>query len=56
MVAASVVLYLQVVETKILGVFDVLFGAANFSGRLSVTWPRDMSQVPVSAATDPLFP
>ncbi len=39
------------------GVADALFGDAPFTGRLPVTWPRSMEQVPTSAALDdPLFP
>lgn len=42
------------------GVADVLFGDAPFKGKLPHNWPRDMSQVPVSAleasADRPLWP
>jgi beta-glucosidase len=30
------------------GIADVLFGAYNPTGKLSVTWPRTMSQVPIN--------
>ena len=41
------------------GVADVLFGDFDFSGRLPVTWPREMSQLPINVGDgdyDPLFP
>jgi len=41
------------------GVADVLFGDYNPTGRLSNSWSRDMSQVPVNVGDtdyDPLFP
>jgi beta-glucosidase len=42
------------------GVIDVLFGDAMPQGRLSFTWPRSMSQLPLGhgkpPALDPLFP
>jgi beta-glucosidase len=42
------------------GVADVLFGDAPFTGRLSVSWPRSMAQVPLTALKadpqGPLFP
>jgi beta-glucosidase len=41
------------------GVVDVLFGDFDFSGTLPMTWPREMSQVPINvgdADYDPLFP
>ena len=42
------------------GVVDVLFGDAKPQGRLSFTWPRSMSQLPLGhnkpPAADPLFP
>jgi beta-glucosidase len=41
------------------GVADVLFGAADFTGRLPVTWPRSVSQEPINvgdADYDPLYP
>ncbi len=40
------------------GVADVVFGDYNFSGRLPVTWPRDVSQIPINYGDekyDPLF-
>jgi len=41
------------------GVADVLFGRRRFTGRLSVTWPRSVDQVPINVGDpgyDPLFP
>ncbi|MCP5061803.1 MAG: beta-glucosidase [Ignavibacteriae bacterium] len=41
------------------GVADVLFGDVNFSGKLSVTWPKSMKQIPINVGDkeyDPLFP
>ncbi len=41
------------------GVADVLFGKADFTGRLSVTWPRSVDQEPINvgdANYDPLYP
>lgn len=41
------------------GVADVLFGDYNFTGKLSHTWPRKMSQIPINygdANYNPLFP
>jgi beta-glucosidase len=41
------------------GMADVLFGDVNFTGKLSHTWPRDMSQIPINYGDknyDPLFP
>ena len=41
------------------GVADVLFGKAAFTGRLSVSWPRSVSQEPINvgdASYDPLYP
>ncbi|HEY2962426.1 MAG TPA: glycoside hydrolase family 3 N-terminal domain-containing protein [Pyrinomonadaceae bacterium] len=40
------------------GVTDVLFGDFNFKGKLSVSWPRSMDQIPINvgdAKYDPLF-
>lgn len=40
------------------GVADVLFGDYNPTGRLSITWPRNMSQIPINYGDtnyDPLF-
>lgn len=38
------------------GVTDVLFGAYPPTGRLSHTWPRNMSQVPINVGDDPYDP
>jgi beta-glucosidase len=41
------------------GVADVLFGVHNPTGRLPVTWPRSMDQIPINQGDgkpDPLFP
>jgi beta-glucosidase len=41
------------------GIADVLFGNFNFTGKLSHSWPRNMSQIPINfgdANYDPLFP
>lgn len=41
------------------GVADVLFGRRNFVGKLPITWPRSVAQLPShkgDAAYDPLFP
>ncbi|MCA9970531.1 MAG: glycoside hydrolase family 3 C-terminal domain-containing protein, partial [Anaerolineales bacterium] len=40
------------------GVADVLFGDAPFGGRLPVSWPRGMDQLPLSPAAEAgaLFP
>ena len=40
------------------GVTDVIFGDYNPTGRLSVTWPRTMEQIPINFGDsdyDPLF-
>ena len=40
------------------GVAEVLFGDANFTGRLPMSWPRSMDQIPINAGDptyDPLF-
>ncbi|GAB4109141.1 MAG: hypothetical protein OHK0022_61570 [Roseiflexaceae bacterium] len=40
------------------GVAEVLFGRANFTGRLPMSWPRSVSQLPLNvgdATYDPLF-
>jgi beta-glucosidase len=41
------------------GVADVLFGDYNPTGKLSNTWPKNMSQIPINTGDtnyDPLFP
>lgn len=41
------------------GITDVLFGDNNFSGKLPLSWPRNIQQVPINvgdANYDPLFP
>lgn len=41
------------------GVADVLFGDYKPTGKLSITWPRSMAQLPINygdASYDPLFP
>ncbi|WP_117212713.1 glycoside hydrolase family 3 protein [Allorhizocola rhizosphaerae] len=41
------------------GVADVLFGRRPFTGRLPMTWPRTVQQVPINVGDrdyDPLFP
>jgi beta-glucosidase len=41
------------------GIADVLFGDYNPTGKLSHSWPRDMTQIPINigdAVYDPLFP
>lgn len=41
------------------GVADVLFGEAHFTGRLPVTWPETMAQIPINAGDSgyaPAFP
>lgn len=45
--------------TEGLGVADMLFGAENFKGKLSFTWPRSIDQLPINkgdADKNPLFP
>lgn len=40
------------------GVADVLFGDHNFTGKLPISWPRNMDQLPINvgdAKYDPLF-
>jgi len=40
------------------GIADVLFGDVNFSGKLSVTWPKNIDQVPINigdANYNPLY-
>jgi len=41
------------------GVAEVLFGDYGFTGQLSYSWPREMSQIPINIGDsnyDPLFP
>jgi len=41
------------------GVAEVLFGDYGFTGKLSFSWPRDMSQIPINVGDsnyNPLFP
>jgi beta-glucosidase len=41
------------------GIADVIFGDYNITGKLSHSWPRNMSQIPINyddANYDPLFP
>jgi beta-glucosidase len=41
------------------GVAEVLFGKANVKGKLPMSWPRSISQLPINvgdASYDPLFP
>lgn len=41
------------------GIADVLFGDYNFTGKLSVTWPLNMEQIPINIGDKeykPLFP
>ena len=40
------------------GISDVLFGDFDFTGKLSMTWPRSMKQIPINygdSSYDPLF-
>jgi beta-glucosidase len=40
------------------GIADVIFGDHQFTGKLSVTWPRDVDQLPINVGDrdyDPLF-
>jgi beta-glucosidase len=42
-----------------MGVADPLFGTRQYTGKLSVTWPRSLAQEPINvgdANYDPLFP
>ena len=44
--------------TEGLGISDVMFGDFDFSGRLSMTWPESMKQIPINYGDnnyDPLF-
>jgi beta-glucosidase len=57
--AASAVVAAWLPGTEGAGVADVLFGAYRPTGKLSRSWPRDMSQVPMNvgdAGYAPLFP
>jgi beta-glucosidase len=38
------------------GIAQVLFGEYPFTGKLPLTWPRSMEQVPRNDADEPLFP
>jgi beta-glucosidase len=38
------------------GIADVLFGKYNPTGRLSVTWPRTMAQVPINVGLNGVKP
>ena len=38
------------------GIADVLFGKANFSGKLSQSWPSSMNQLPFVNRDEALFP
>jgi len=41
------------------GITDVIFGDYNPTGKLSVTWPTDMGQIPINVGDSnytPLFP
>ena len=41
------------------GIVDVIFGEHNPSGKLSVTWPASMEQIPINSGDseyEPLFP
>ena len=38
------------------GVADVLFGYAPFTGKLPITWPASVDQLPLSSEHEPLFP
>jgi beta-glucosidase len=55
--AAFVAAWLPGTEAK--GITDVLFGDYNFKGKLSHSWPKTMSQIPINTGDgnyDPLFP
>jgi beta-glucosidase len=52
--AASAVLVVWLPGTEGGGVADVLFGAAKPTGKLSVSWPRTMADVPVNVG-DPKY-
>jgi len=56
--AASAVVAAWLPGTEGGGVADVLYGAVKPTGKLSCSWPRDMSQVPINvgdASYQPLF-
>jgi len=56
--AASAVVAAWLPGTEGAGVADVLYGAAKPTGKLSCSWPRDMSQIPINvgdATYAPLF-
>lgn len=41
------------------GIADVLFGDYNFVGKLPITWPKSLDQLPINDGDedyDPLFP
>jgi beta-glucosidase len=38
------------------GVADTLFGAAAFTGKLPVSWPRTLAQEPINVGDDPYDP
>jgi beta-glucosidase len=38
------------------GIADVLFGVYNPTGKLSVTWPRSMAQVPINVGPNGAMP
>ncbi|HEX3073545.1 MAG TPA: glycoside hydrolase family 3 C-terminal domain-containing protein, partial [Ignavibacteriales bacterium] len=55
--AAFVAAWLPGTEAK--GITDVLFGDYNFKGKLSHSWPKTMSQIPINTGdgnNEPLFP
>ena len=44
--------------TEGVGISDVVFGDFDFTGKLSMTWPRSMKQIPINygdSSYDPLF-
>ena len=44
--------------TEGLGISDVIFGDFDFTGKLSMTWPKSMKQIPINygdSSYDPLF-
>ena len=44
--------------TEGLGISDVIFGDFDFRGKLSMTWPKSMKQIPINyggSSYDPLF-